>query len=546
MKRTITVTICLAALLGCLAAVPEERSQSPADFFARLDRNGDGKLSREEAGAFPRLKAAFDHLDADHDGAVSLDEIETGMARWRQRRAEPEAPPAANAPAERAAENAIQKPAANRPAAVDANWPRFRGPRGDGVAYGANLPATWSTTSNVVWSCAIPGKGWSSPVVWGDRVFVTSVVGPEKIEPPREMRGIEAHVRGVNAAGEHQYLLHCVEWGTGKLLWSRCAHQGVPPGPIHPKNTYASETPVTDGERVYACFGNVGLFCFDMDGGELWSRKWGCFKMGWNWGTSASPVLHGDLLFVLNDNHEQSFLAALDKRTGKDVWRVDRDEKSNWSTPFVWQNELRTEIVTAGSGKVRSYDLKGKLLWELRGMSAVTVPTPFAADGLLYISSGCQHSRIKPIYAIRAGASGDITLQADATSNDFIVWCQRLAAPYVTSPLVYDGLLYVLFDGGSLAAYDARTGGQVYDKQRFTTGKAGFSASPWAYDGKIFCLAETGETQVVAAGREFRVLHVNRLDETALATPAVARDSVILRTLTKLYRIAHTTEGKRP
>jgi len=262
--------------------------------------------------------------------------------------------------------------------------------------------------------------------------------------------------------------------------------------------------------------------------------------MDWNWGPAASPALHGDLLFVLNDNHEKSFLVALDKRTGKDVWRVERDEKSNWSTPFIWQNDLRTEIVTAGSGKVRSYDLTGKLLWEFRGMSGVTVPTPFAADGLLYIASGCQHSSLRPVYAIRSCASGDISLPADATSNAHIAWCHRRAAPYVTSPLVYEGILYVLLDKGFLAAYDARTGEEVYAKQRFTTRKAAFTASPWAYDGKIFCLTETGETYVVEAGPEFLVLHVNRLDEAALATPAVARDSLILRTLTKLYRIANT------
>jgi outer membrane protein assembly factor BamB len=354
------------------------------------------------------------------------------------------------------------------------------------------------------------------------------------------------HVRGVKATNEHQYMLHCVDWHTGKLLWSRCAHKAVPPGLIHPKNSYASETPVTDGERVYAYFGNIGLFCYDMDGRELWSRKWGSFEMGWNWGTSASPVLHGDLLFVLNDNHQQSFLVALDKRTGKDVWRVDRDEKSNWTNPFVWENKLRTELVTSGSGKVRSYDLSGKLLWELRGMSNVTVPTPFTADGLLYIASGCAHSSLRPVYAIRPGATGDISLSSDTTTNAQIAWCQRRAAPYVTSPLVYDGQLYVLLDNGYLAAYDARTGETIYGKQRFTTGKAGFSASPWAYDGNVFCLTENGETYVVEAGPEFRVKHVNCLDEAAFATPAVARDSVILRTLTKLYRIANTMEATKP
>jgi outer membrane protein assembly factor BamB len=256
--------------------------------------------------------------------------------------------------------------------------------------------------------------------------------------------------------------------------------------------------------------------------------------------------LQGDLLFVLNDNQEKSFLVALDKRTGKDVWRVDRDEKSNWTNPFVWQNELRTEIVTSGSGKVLSYDHSGKLLWELRAMSAVTVPTPFAAEGLLYIASGNNNSPLRPVYAIRPGASGDITLRADARSNDFIVWSRPRAAPYVTSPLVYEGLLYVLLDNGFLAAYDALRGEEVYGKKRISTGMATFTASPWAYDGNIFCLAESGETYVVQAGPAFRLLYVNDLDEAAFATPASAGDSIIIRTLTRLYRIANTTEDRKP
>jgi len=283
------VVICVPVALACLMAlslalpVLSQETTRPAgggvaERFRQLDRNSDGKLSRAELEAFPRLKAGFDNLDANHDGGVSLEEMNASVARWQQRLAEKEEPPATSAPPKRIAP---RKPATTRPATMDSNSPQFRGPRGDGVAYGSNLPVTWSTTSNVVWSCTIPGKGWSSPVVWGDRVFVTSAVGPGGVEaPPEKLASVADHVRGVTTTDEHRYMLYCVDWGTGKLLWSRCAHEGVPPGPIHPKNTYASETPVTDGERVYAYFGNVGLFCYDMDGRELWSRKWGSFKMG--------------------------------------------------------------------------------------------------------------------------------------------------------------------------------------------------------------------------------------------------------------------------
>jgi outer membrane protein assembly factor BamB len=518
----------------------------PAGWFMQLDRDGDGRLSRAEVNARPGLRAAFDYIDANRDGTISPDELTAAMARWRQGATDPRQPTTTRPPSKQATTSVARSSASTRPASPDVNWPQFRGSRGDGVAYGANLPVTWSNTNNVVWSCPIPGKGWSSPIVWGERVFVTSAVCPGAVVAMTEARGFSEHVQGVTSAAEHQYMLYCVDWRTGKPLWSRCAHEGVPPRPIHPKNSYATETPTTDGERVYACFGDIGVFCYDMDGRELWSRKWGSFRLDWSWGPAASPVLHGDLLFVLNDNREKSFLVALDKRTGRDVWRVDRDERSNWCNPFVWQHPLRTEIVTSGSGRVRSYDLKGTLLWELRGMSGVTVPTPFAADGLLYTASGCSHSARRPVYAIRPGASGDISLGEDATSNAHVAWCQRRAAAYVTSPLVYDGLLYVLLDRGQLSAYDAASGQPVYGNQRLAAGRVPFSASPWAYDGKVFCLSEAGDTYVVQAGPDFRVLHVNRLGEPAMATPAVARDSVVLRALTRLYRIAKTADGKKP
>lgn len=545
MKRKAVISLMIALVFA--ASLLAQQPRDNEEWFKRIDKSGDGKLSREEVETFPRLRAGFEYFDINRDGGISQEETGTAMTRWQQRQAESEEPAATNAPPKRITTTAPKKPTLKRPAAADANSPQFRGPRGDGVAYGANLPVTWSTTSNVVWSCTIPGKGWSSPVVWGDRVYVTSALGPGKVEAPRELgASVIEHIRGETTGDEHEYMLHAVDWQTGKLLWSQCARKAVPPGRIHPKNSYASETPVTDGERVYAYFGGIGLFCYDMGGRELWSREWGSFEIDWNWGTSASPVLHGDRLFLVNDNAEHSFLVALDKRTGEDAWRVERDEKSNWSNPFVWQNDRRTELVTSGSGKVRSYDLDGKPLWELSGMSSVTVPTPFAADGLLYIASGCERGSFRPVYAIRPGARGDISLQGEATSNEFVVWCQRRAAPYVTSPLVYDGILYVLLDRGHLAAYDAATGEEIYGKQRFTTGKAAFTASPWAYDGKIFCLTETGDTYVVEAGPEFRVLRVNPLDEATLATPAVARDSLVIRTLTRLYRITNTPKAASP
>jgi outer membrane protein assembly factor BamB len=326
--------------------------------------------------------------------------------------------------------------------APDCNWPQFRGPDGRGVAANANLPDRWSSTENVAWKTEIPGRGWSSPIVWGDRVFLAAVVNSADSEPPK--KGLYLGGERPRPSSDQQWKVLCLDLVSGKVQWERLVHQGQPPGPIHLKNSYASETPVTDGERVYACFGNVGLFCLDFEGRPVWSKRLPPHAMRAGWGTAASPVLHRDRLYYVSDNEEQSYLVALDKRTGNEVWRAERDEKSNWSTPCVWENDQRTEIVTPGSGKVRAYDLDGKLLWWLRGMSGITIATPYADGGLLYVSSGYVGDKSRPVYAIRPGAAGDISLPGGQTSSAAIAWCNPTAAPYNPTTLVYEGRLYVL------------------------------------------------------------------------------------------------------
>jgi len=306
---------------------------------------------------------------------------------------------------------------------------------------------------------------------------------------------------------------------------------------VHIKNTYASETPVTDGQRLYVYFGNVGLFCYDLDGKELWSKHFGSFKTVYNWGTAASPVLHEDRLYIVNDNEERSFVAAFDKTTGKEIWRVSRDEKGNWATPYVWQNQQRTELVIPGKNKTRSYGLDGKLLWELGGMSSIVIPTPFSGHGLLYIASGYVGDKKRPIFAVRPGASGDITLPDGQSSSEFIAWSLPQAGPYNPSPILYGDYLYVLYDRGLFGCYNAHTGEVVYAARRIAPGANAFTVSPWANDGKIFCLSEDGDTFVIQAGPEFKLLGTNKLDEMCMATPATLRGSLIIRTISKLYRI---------
>lgn len=414
------------------------------------------------------------------------------------------------------------------------DWPAFRGGARAGVAT-APLPDGWSADKNVVWKVDIAGRGWSSPVVVGARVFVTSAVSAGNPAEPRKGLYI-SDLNGKVPAGEHRWLVHCLDWKTGKTLWTREAARGTPAAPVHLKNSCASETPVADGEHVYAYFGNVGLFCYDFDGKERWSRKWPVRKTRMGWGTAASPALHGDRLFVVNDNEEKSTLLCLDKHTGKTLWEVERDEKSNWATPFVWANEQRTEVVTAGSNRVRSYDLDGKLLWELHGMSIIAIPTPFAAHGLLFVTSGYVLDAKRPVYAIRPGAEGDISLEEGARSNKWVAWSLPQAGPYHPTPLVHGEYLYVLYDRGTMSCYEAKTGKMVYEKQR-VGGATAFTASPWAAGEHIYCLSEDGDTFVIQAGPKFKVLATNGLDEMSLATPALARGSVLIRTQTKLYRI---------
>lgn len=431
-------------------------------------------------------------------------------------------------------------------AVAQVNWPQFRGEQATGVATNSNLPTMWSATQNVAWKTTVPGFGWSSPVVWGDQIFVTSVVRDGEVEPPKKGLYFGGE-RPTPATNTQHWMVYSFDWATGRKLWDKQVHEGLPTTSVHLKNTYASETPVTDGERVYAYFGNVGLYCLDRAGKELWSKKFGQFKTRAGWGMAASPVLHKDRIFIVNDNEENSFIVALNKKTGEQIWRVEREEKSNWATPFVWENEKRTELVVPGRKRVRSYDLEGKLLWELGGMSSIVIPTPFAKFGLLYVCSGYVGDKNRPVFAVRPGATGDISLKDGETSNQFIAWCEKTAAPYNPSPLVYGDLFYVLFDFGFLSCRDARTGKEIYEKQRINLdGTSGFTASPWAYDNKIFCLSEDGDTFVFQAGPEYKLIGKKSLGEMCMATPAIARDSLILRTASNLYRIKNSATNIQP
>jgi outer membrane protein assembly factor BamB len=444
-----------------------------------------------------------------------------------------------------------------------AEWPQFRGPDGAGLADESALPERWSTTENVKWSVDVPGRGWSSPIVWGDRVYVTSAISPGAFKAPStgifgndyaaelmkqglpveevNRRVINRDIELTAETGDIRYMVFAIDARSGKVIWEREAHKGQPHGGRHRKNTYASETPATDGERLYVSFGgNVGLFAYSLDGKLLWKRTWQPQPIYLDFGTASSPVVHNGRVYQLHDNDGEAFFAALDAKTGKELWNVERRDnapmKSGWATPFVWKHAQRTEIVTIGRGLVISYDENGKELWRLKGMTQAT-PSPVAAGGLLYVGSGSQGDANRPLMAVRPGASGDISLAADQDSNEFVAWRQPRFSGYTPSPLVYRGRVYAINDNGILQVADAKSGVEVF-KARIGGGGHTFSSSPLASQGRIYLLSEDGEMFVLRAGDKYDEIARNSLDEMSLATPAASADSLFVRTQSKLYRIA--------
>ena len=421
------------------------------------------------------------------------------------------------------------------------NWSQFRGSKRTGVVPDdPQLPETWSATNNIAWRTAIPGRGWSSPIVWGDRVFLTSVISDEEYEDPKPGLWLPesgAYVEGKPPPGLHSWMVFCLDLGSGQLLWQGTAHAGPAPSSIHPKNSFASATPATDGERIFALFGNLGLFAYDYDGILVWSRELEPRSDRGHVGTGSSPTLLDDQLLVLHDNDDESYLVSFDTATGIENWRVARDEGSGFSTPVVWRNDLRTEIITVGQNKVRSYDPLGNLLWFFSGrMTEVTIPTPVPGDGTVYVSSGYVGDNHRPVYAVLPGAEGDISLRPNQRVNEYIRWYQPRVASYNPSPLLYRGIYYTLHDRGFFTAHDARTGQTIYDRVRIETG-ATFTASPWAYNGKIFALSEHGDTYVIDAGLDYRLIGKNVIGEMSLASPAVAGLTLVLRTGSHVYGI---------
>jgi len=420
------------------------------------------------------------------------------------------------------------------------HWPAFRGANAAGVADGAPTAVKWNaaTGENVAWKTAVPGVAVSSPIVWGDRVFVSTAISSDPSQGIRT--GLYGDVEPVNDSSKHTWRLLALDKKSGKVLWDKVAYEGIPRTKRHPKSSQASATPVTDGRHVIVSFGSEGLYSYDFDGTLLWKKDLGVLNAGWffdpdyEWGIGSSPIIYKNLVIVQCDIQRHSFLAAFDTQTGKEIWRTERDEIPSWSTPTIFEANGKAELVTQATTFTRGYDpMTGNELWKYSGNSEIAIPTPIIGPGVVIITNG--YRGVQPIFAIKPGATGDITLKDNQTTSNFVSWSTKRGGPYIPTPLIYGEQLYVL-NNGVLASYKVATGEQIYQKRLGGTGGA-FSASPVAADGKIYCASEDGDVFVIKAGPDYEELAKNSMGEVVMATPAISDGLIILRGLKNIYAI---------
>jgi outer membrane protein assembly factor BamB len=414
--------------------------------------------------------------------------------------------------------------------AADDDWARWRGPNENGMARG-DAPTQWGDAKNVAWRTPIPGRGFSSPVIWGDKIFVTTAVptGSPAAKPAPQPQGRGAG-GGTGAGIEHKFVVLCLDRNTGKVLWERVATVATPHEGHHNRyGSFASHSPITDGKHVYAFFGSRGLYCYTLDGKLVWQKEFPALRMRMAFGEGLAPTLDGDTLYVSQDHEGGSFALALDRNTGKEIWRVPRDEGSSWSQPLMLTHNGRKQLVVSASNKVRAYDpATGKVIWECAGLGGNVIPAPVTAGGVVYVMSGHRNPNAM---AIRLGREGDLT------GTDAIVWANDRGNSYTPSPVLFDNKLYFVSDNGLLSCLNFLTGGPYYRQQRLPQ-PYNFKASPVGANGKLYLSTETGDVVVVKMGETYEVLATNTLkDQSFIATPAIAGGSLYLRSQEALYCI---------
>lgn len=435
-----------------------------------------------------------------------------------------------------------------------AHWPQWRGPFFNGMARG-DAPTAWSDTSNIKWKADIPGRGHSTPIIWGDKIFLTTATptgkpavpaaapapvasAPTGNQPPGQPSspGGAQPQRGrrPDAAPqvEHRFDVLCLDRKTGKLLWQKTARIAVPHEGYHRAyGSFASNSPVTDGKYVYVSFGSRGVYCYDFNGKLIWEKDLGVqMRMRNAFGEGTAPLLIGDRLILVFDQESDSFIVSLDKRTGKELWRAARDERSSWSTPHWVEHEGRKQVVVTGGTKVRSYEPEsGKVLWESAGLGANTIPVPVDQNGVVFVMSGFRDPRLM---AIKLGKDGDLT------GSDSILWSHTRGTSYTASPVLHDNKLYVLTDNGMISVFNATTGEPHYAQVRLPKA-ANLKASPVGANGKLYVATEDGDVVVIKMGEKFEVLATNTLpDQVFIATPVIAGGELFLRGQNHLFCIS--------
>ena len=421
------------------------------------------------------------------------------------------------------------------------DWPSYRGINGAGVADGSAVPTTWSVPGRqgLKWRTPVEGLGHSSPMIWGNRVCVTTAVSGKADAGLRI--GLYGDVASVQDDTAHTWKLVCVDKATGKIAFDRTMHSGVPAIRRHTKATHANATLATDGTAIVAMLGSEGLYAYTMDGDLLWRKDLGVLDAGWymsaeaQWGFSSSPVIHDGRLIIQADVQKNSFLASFDLKSGKEIWRTSRADVPTFGTPTIHHVGGKPQIIVNGWRHIGAYDFAtGQEIWRLRGGGDIPVPVPVVGEGLVFITNA--HGPLSPVYAIRETATGDISLEANQTSNQHVAWAAMRDGAYLISPVLYQGLLYVCKSNGVINTFDAKTGERVY-QQRLGSGTTGFTSSIIAGDGKVFFTSEEGDVYVVKAGRTFELLATNPLGEVTLATPAISEGVLYFRTDKSLMAI---------
>ena len=445
---------------------------------------------------------------------------------------------------------ATPHPAADgEPAAADGpRWTEWRGADGTGAAHDEEPPVEWSEEKNIRWKQELPGRGHSTPVVWGDRLYVTTAIetdreveGAGEGEPEPEGRSGRRGGRGGGWGSKpaptkfHEFVVLCLDRGDGEEVWRRTVTEAVPHEGGHSDSTFASNSPLTDGERIYASFGSRGIHCLDMKGEVQWSKDFGLMRTAMQFGEGSSPALHGDSLVVTWDHEGDSFIVALDRKSGEEQWRSERDEGTTWATPLIIEVDGSPQVIVPGTGMSRGYDLKsGEVIWTCGGMTRNCIPSPNHADGVVYLMSGFRGAALQAIQL--EGAEGDLI------GTEQVKWTHDRNTSYVPSALLYDGLIYFLSgNSGSLSCMDAETGEILYEDQRLDGVRAVYS-SPVGANGRVYITSRKGLTKVIAHGREYEELATNQLDDGVDASAVLVDDEIYLRGAKNLYCIA---EGRQ-